>query len=228
MNQLLITGLKCQLLALVSVFMISVTTFAEVKLVGAEIVAETKVIKGEVWPEITTKVLIKTPPLAAVAIFAAYDYQKNYVPNLIKSQVSFEEVKGKENATHVSYKMDMPWPISDSVYIHGHELTAPAKDSYKVRWYMVESDSADNVKGFALFEPHPANPKFTLMTYKSLVSPKSFFAGALKKIMVGDVIKTLEAIRVAIEEAAQKKPELIKNYSDKIKKVLSGKPAYIQ
>lgn len=228
MNQHLITGLSYRLIVLVSIFVMPLALKAESKLYGAEPVVETKQVKGEVWPEVTVKVLIKATPLQAVAVFAAYDYQKNYIPNLLKSEVISEEVSAEKNDTQVGYKMDMPWPISDSEYIHGHELSAPATNEYKVRWYMVKSDSADNVQGYAHFVPHPALKDFTLMTYVSQVSPKSFFAGALKKLMVGDVLKSIEAIRNTTATLVKDKPEIVKKYSDKIRLVLSGKAAYLQ
>lgn len=228
MNQHLITGLSYRLHVLVSILLMPLSLQAESMLYGTKIITETKEIEGEVWPEVTAKALIKATPLESVAIFAAYDYQKNYVPNLLKSEVALEEVSSNKNNTHVSYKMDMPWPISDSEYVHGHELTKPAPDQYKVRWYMVKSDSAENVRGYALFAPHPTQKNFTLLSYVSLVSPKSFFAGALKKLMVGDVVNSLEAIRSTTEKLVKENPDLVKKYQDKIRLVLSGKPAYLQ
>lgn len=196
------------------------------KLSGSEIKPVAREIEGEVWPELTAKVLIKARPLESAAIFAAYDYQINYIPGLIKSKVIAEKVDKEVNDTRVAYTLEMPWPLSNSQYIHGHELTQPKKDVYKVRWYMIESDSADNVQGSATFAPHPQNPKYTLMTYVSLVSPKSFAAGIFKKIMVGDVIKSLKAIRETTEELKLKNSPLLKKYSTKITSVLAGQKAY--
>lgn len=184
-------------------------------------------IKDEVWPELHIVATIEADPLTAVAIFAAYDYQKNYVPNVLESSVVLEEVEGSKNKTNVKYKLDMPWPLSDSQYIHGHELTAPEADQYKVRWYVIESDSAELVKGHALFAPHPTLKGKTQLTYVSLVRPKSFLAGMFKKIMVGDVIKSITAIKTTTETLAQKEKELVEKYSDKIRQVLAGKRAYL-
>lgn len=201
--------------------------YAESQLLGTKITPKTVEVKDEVWPRVEAQALIKASPLASTAIFAAYDYQKNYIPNLLESKVTLENVTKGKNDTHVTYKLDMPWPLSDSSYIHGHELTSPDNGSYKVRWYMIKSDSAENVQGHALFAPHPQNPNYTLMTYVSLVSPKSFLAGIFKKIMVGDVIKSIEAIRSTTEKLSKENPALVQKYQDKIKNVLAGKPAYL-
>lgn len=199
-------------------------TFA---LVGEAIKPVPKEIENEVWPELTAKVLIKASPLQSVAIFAAYDYQKHYVPGLLESTVIKEVVSKGKNDTQVSYKLDMPWPISDSEYLHGHELTQPTQTSYRVRWYLIKSDSADNVRGTATFAPHPENPQYTLMTYISLVSPKSFAAGIFKKIMVGDVVKSLSAIRDTTEKLVKNQPQLVQQYEGKIQQVLRGENAYL-
>jgi hypothetical protein len=200
---------------------------AKEELKGTKIAIETTEVENEVWPQVNAKALIKASPLASAAIFAAYDYQKNYIPNLLESKVTLEKVGAKDNDTHVSYRLEMPWPLGDSKYIHGHKLTSPKEGSYKVSWYMVKSDSAENVQGYALFEPHPGNPKYTLMSYTSLVSPKSFLAGIFKKLMVGDVIKSIEAIRSTTEKLVKVEPKLVKKYQDKIENVLAGNKAYL-
>ncbi len=213
-------------LASLSLFL-SLFTGSALALEGDKIVPQTKEIKGEAWPEVKARVLIKAKPLESVAIFAAYDYQKEYIPDLMDSEVIVEKVGPTSNDTQVRYILKMPWPLGNSEYIHGHELTSPKKDAYKVRWYMIKSDSAEKVQGHALFEPHPEKPEFTLMTYKSLVTPKSFFAGIFRELMVKDVVKSIKAIRSTTEALAQKNPGLVNSYSEKIKDVLSGKRAYL-
>jgi len=186
---------------------------------------KTQEIKDQVWPRVVVTAHIDATPLESVAIFAAYDYQKNYIPNLIESKVHLEKVSANSNDTQVEYTLDMPWPLSDGHYIHGHKLTRPAPNSYKVEWYMVKSDSAEDVYGEALFEPSGPG-KGTTLTYVSNVTPKSFFAGIFKKMMLKDVRASVEAIIKTTEEKTKNNPELVSKYSDKINKVLSGQEAY--
>ncbi len=214
-------------LSFVLCFLHCFNVWPEKVLTATEITVRSVKIKDKVWPEVHAKALIKAHPLTSVAIFAAYDYQKNYIPKLIKSEVSSEKVTKTSNATEVSYSMDMPWPLDDSEYIHGHKLER-VESGYKVRWYMVKSNVAQDVRGHAIFEPHPQNPNYTLLTYVSLISPNSFFAGIFKKVMVSDLIKSIEAIRDTTEELLEKNPQLIKKYQDKIKVVLEGNPAYLR
>lgn len=213
-------------LAFVLCFLHSEAPRSEDTLIGSEITVKTVEIKGQVWPEVHVLALIKAPPLSSAAIFAAYDYQKNYIPKLLKSEVTSETVTESSNFTEVSYALDMPWPLKDSHYVHAHVLEKVDK-GLKVSWYKIKSDVTEAVKGHAIFAPHPQNPSFTLMTYVNLVTPKSFFAGIFKKLMIGDVLKSVQAIRQKTEELLVKNPQLVRDYEDKIKLVLKGKQAYL-
>ncbi|MCP4913187.1 MAG: hypothetical protein GY909_08705 [Oligoflexia bacterium] len=176
-------------------------------------------LKDYVWPRLHVFSYVKSTPLNAMGIFAAYDHQKNYVPNVIKSNVV--EVKSATNIL-VEYELKMPWPLDNGVYTHGHHLNK-SEQGYKLDWYLVKSNSADHVEGYAIFRNWG---KKTLMYYNSLVDPKSIFGGVLKKLMVKDVEKTLKAIIKEIEVVDQSKPELKQKYSDKITKALQGKKPY--
>ena len=190
------------------------------KLSHNSFVLKSKKVSGKVWPEIHVKAYLKAKPLEAVAIFAAYDLQKTYVPNLVGSEVVKQE---PPNEAHVDYKMDLPWPLGYSYYIHGHKLTQPTKNSYQVRWFLVKSDAADEVKGVALFEPYKDG---SLMSYKAFVDPKSFFAGVLKDLMVKDVNITIQAIIDAIEKYRAEPKNILPTYKQKILSALNGKKAY--
>lgn len=192
---------------------------------GRSLEIKTEEVKDQVWPRVVVTAYIEALPLESVAIFAAYDYQKMYIPNLIESKVHLQKVTNTSNEIQVKYTLDMPWPLNDGHYIHGHKLTRPKPNSYKVEWYMVKSDSTEDVHGEAIFEPSDQG-KGTKLTYISNVTPKSIFAGIFKKLMLKDVRSSVEAIIKTTEENVKKNPELISKYSDKINKVLSGQEAY--
>ena len=187
----------------------------------------TNKIEGKVWPEVIVKAYIPADPLSSAAVFAAFGYQKQYIPNLTQSKVIKEEVSKGENDIHVQYVMDMPWPISDSEYINGHRLLSPSEDSYRVEWYMVESDSADGLRGSASFTPYPNEKGATLLEYKTHVDPKSFLAGALKKFMLKDVKASINATIKETVRLEKNEKKLLKKYSDIFRDILSGKRAYL-
>lgn len=177
-----------------------------------------KNVNKSAWPELTIYSAIDTDPLHAIAIFSAYEHQRNYVPDLLESTVI------KQNSPTeviVRYKLKMPWPIPDSKYVHGHKLSQLDVNTYRLDWHMIESDSAEIVKGFAEFYPFEGR---TIFKYRSFVNPKSVLAGLLKKTMIKDVKRSLTAIR---DEAhrLKGKPESVK-FVGHIKSALGGKYAY--
>jgi hypothetical protein len=176
-------------------------------------------VKGKVWPKITIKALIESTPLKSAAIFSAFDYQKNYIPDMVVSKVISQP---KPTEVHVYYELDMPWPVSKGIYTNGHNISAPSKDEYKISWYSISSDIADDLKGSAHFIPY--NNK-TLLIYETHVDPKSFFAGIFKKLMVRDVEKSLKKIVSTIEKK-QHEPDFMKKYTQKLQNALSGISSY--
>ena len=180
--------------------------------------------KDQVWPEIEVWAFIEAPALVSVAIFAAYDYQKEYIPNLIKS-----EVVGQPSPTevHVSYELDLTWPIPNQLYTHGHHFSSPEKDHYLVRWFMVKSNSMKAVDGFAYFRPYQLGDRQgTLMTYRSLAEPQSSWVGILGRFMVKDVERSLRTTVTTIENLHAKKNPLVERYTIKIRRALNGQKAY--
>jgi hypothetical protein len=131
------------------------------KLNKYEMVTTTKEKKGKTWPIVEMRRIVRASPLSSVAIFLALDHQKEYVPNLIKS-VPAKHVSPTE--VHTDYEMELPWPLTNSVYTHASKLFKK-RDCYRVTWYMVKSNSAETVEGFASFCPHP---KGTYMEYQIL------------------------------------------------------------
>ena len=123
----------------------------------------------------------------SVAIFAAYDIQKDYVPNIIKS-TPIRHVTATD--VHTAYELHMPFPLPNATYIHGAKIFQH-KNDFEVQWYMVESSSALIVNGSVYFSPY--NGK-TLMRYRSYVKPKSVLGTLVKKAMLRDVLASITAI----------------------------------
>ena len=180
--------------------------------------------KGQVWPEIEVWAFIQAPTLVSTAIFAAYDYQKEYIPNLIKSEVVNQP---SPTEVHVSYELDLTWPIPNQRYTHGHHLSSPQKEHYRVSWFVLQSDSMKALNGFAYFRPYQLGGRQgTLMTYRSLAEPKASWTGILGRFMVKDVERSLRTTVKTIENLHAGKNPLIERYSIKIRRALNGQTAY--
>jgi len=192
------------------------------KLANGEMVIKTKEIKEMVWPELTFYVLIPATPLESVSIFYALDHQKNYIPNLLKSDVVAQDTPSQAT---VEYELKLPWPLSNSRYTHGHQLEA-SKDlsSYKVSWWMIKSSNTEKVQGDATFQAYQGK---TLMMYRSLVAPKSIFANFVESKLVKDVQKSLEATSNEIKRVKNSDRNLLIKYVSFIEDALSGKFSYL-
>ncbi len=193
---------------------------AELKAVTArEFVLKTRELPGSVWPEITYYAIINVTPLEAVAVFAAYDAQKDYVPNVLKS-TPVKHVTATDVLT--DYELHMPFPIPNARYLHGAKIFKH-KNDYEVQWYMVESTSAEDVKGSVYFQSYEGK---TLMRYKSYVKPKSVFGSFVKKAMFKDVLKSITAIRDFTEKSKTENPVFVSKYSEFITRALNGEFVY--
>ena len=193
---------------------------AEIKQINArEFVIKTEEVPGSPWPEITYYAVIDSTPLESIALFAAYDIQKDYIPNIIKSQVS-KQVSPTDVIT--SYELHLPFPLSNAVYSHGARLFKLNED-YALAWYMVESSSSEDVKGNAYFTPY--NGK-TLFRYRSYVKPKSMLGSFVKKAMMKDVNATIVAIRNFIEKNKREQTAINTKYSEFVTRALRGEFVY--
>lgn len=193
---------------------------AEIRQVeGREFVVRTKDVPGSAWPEITYYALINAPALEAVGLFAAYDIQKDYTPNLLKS-TPVKHVSPTDVQTE--YELQIPFPLSNAKYIHGAKIFKHA-DDYEVEWYMVESSSSEDVRGSAYFQND--NGK-TLLRYRTYVKPKSIFGSFVKKVMFKDVEKSIIAICSFIERTVKENPTLSSKYSEFITRALRGEFVY--
>ena len=193
---------------------------AEIRqLEGREFIVRTKDIPGSAWPEITYYALINATPLESVGLFAAYDIQKDYTPNLLKS-TPVKHVSPTDVQTE--YELHIPFPLSNARYIHGARIFKHA-DDYEVQWYMVESSSSEDVHGGAYFQNY--NGK-TLLRYRTYVKPKSIFGSFVKKFMFKDVEKSIVAIRTFIERTVKENSALSSKYSEFITRALRGEFVY--
>ena len=185
---------------------------------SGQIVTRKQNVNKSSWPRLTFYFLINATPLESVSTFAAFEHQKNYVPELLESMVVNQI---SPVVVDTKYKMNLPWPLSDSEYVHRTHLKTLDVNTFRVDWTMIESDTAEKVEGFAEF--YPLSGK-TLCKYQSFINPKSFLAGLFKKTMIKDVKASLEAIRNEIMRV-KSSPEK-KQFVRLLKDALQGKFAY--
>lgn len=169
------------------------------KLFNGEFVLVAHEVKDNPWPRLEIFKLVDSDPLSIAAFFADFEEQIEYVPELLKAKI----INSAPLDVQVAYEMNLPWPISNAVYTHGHQLSQPNKDQYKVAWYMINSSVAESVTGHAEFI---GQGNRTLWHYQALVRPKSALAGLFSGTMKSDTLKSLSATLDAFELWRREKP----------------------
>lgn len=184
-----------------------------------EVIQKTKAVEGSAWPEITQYLLIEATPLESMGIFSALDYQKDYVPNVIKSK-PIKHITALEVLTE--YEMHVPFPLSNAHYTHGSVVHKYDED-YELTWYKVESTSTQEVSGSAYFTAYKNK---TFFRYRSYIKPKSMLGSLVKKIMLKDVLGSIKSIRSHIEKLKKENSPLLAKYSAFITNALNGEFVY--
>lgn len=168
------------------------------------------------WPAVHMFTKLKVSAVEGLALFLALDIQKEYIPNLLASK-PIKHITATE--VYTEYEMKLPWPLSNSHYVHGSDFKK-TPDGYRAYWYMVKSDSANSVNGFAHFKENG------LLHYHSAVDPKSAIAPLLKGFMIDNVKETFEAIVNFIHNTKKSNPQRLQKYVDYINRSLKGEFVY--
>lgn len=180
-----------------------------------------EMVSNAPWPKVTIYMKVAATPEEAIALFSDFERQKDYVPNLLESKV-VKQLSPSE--VHTKYELKMPWPLSNSHYIHGTIIDHHAS-TYSIRWYMVESDSIDKVEGKATFLSYKNQ---TLMIYESLIYPKSFLARLFAGSMVSDTEASTLAVKKFIEEESKQKKESYQHSLDQLRRSLAGELVFVK
>lgn len=190
------------------------------EVLNKKLIVKTSEVKEATWPEVTIYALINSTALEAVAVFAAYHYQKEYVPHVLISQ-PVKHVTPTD--VHVSYERDNPWPLSNSSYTTGNRLKRFQKVGYEVEWYFVKSDSTTESRGKAHFLPYEQN---AILRYRTFIQPKSFFARFVKGSMVSDVTSAVQSIVNYIDMLKKEKPQDMKKFIKLVNGALAGRNVF--
>ena len=173
------------------------------RLTNKELIVHSKEISKCPWPEITVFTIIDVPPVDAAALFSNYQEQKEYIPDLIKSEPA---KRIAENEVIVDFEMNLPWPLSTSKYSTGNVFQKLDGNEYEISWYLVESDSLIDSKGTVRFIPYGEK---TLLKYQSLIHPDSKLAFLFCSRAKSGITKTVQAIVSYLEGTKNRDPEKI-------------------
>ncbi len=181
-------------------------------LLSGKLIVKKEIIKDTPWPKVTILSIINATPLESISIFTAYNEHKDFIPDLLTSKVIKEITK---TDVHISFELNIPWPLSNSKYVTGNKLSREKNNSYQVKWYFVKSDSSKDNYGKVVFSPYKDK---TIMEYQNFTQPKSSLAKLFKKKMIKKTKETVIEIKNRIETIS--KTSKIKTYIAELKKKL--------
>ncbi|MCC7441311.1 MAG: hypothetical protein IT285_06750 [Bdellovibrionales bacterium] len=169
---------------------------------AGEVVAVTQDVEGKPWPKVWVFIRIGSTPEEAASVWSDFDLQKSYVPKLLESKI----VRRIDAATcHVSYKLDLPWPIADESYTVEDRVSREG-EAYLVSWMLVRADTTKQSDGFTRFESLGTG---TLLTYFNFVVPGQGLAGIVDGQAEKQVKEVARALRTQVEMERSTQPELL-------------------
>ncbi len=181
------------------------------KIYKGEIIIMKEKIANAPWPNVIVYSLVNATSLESVAVFSAYEEHKDYIPDLLVSKIV--KVISKTDV-HIAFKLNIPWPLSNSNYIMGNKLSKKKNGAYQVKWYFVKSDSSKDNYGKIVLTPYKDK---TIMKYENFTYPKSSLAKLFKTKMIKKVKETVIAIKKKIEDIKGSNNNTIKFYITALK-----------
>ncbi len=191
-----------------------------------ELVYKEKEVEGSVWPERKIYAVIPVEPVEAAAVFADYEYQKEYIPDMVEATVIRQD---SPTETVVSYLVEMPWPVVKEEFTNSHTIKTYREDGgdgYLIAWEQLDGSSAENSHGSARFEPYDEGR--CIMEYTSFIQPKSALAGLgfVEKKGKENLKKSVTALIDEIIEVRRNKTNLLLEQLQQLQAALDGTYVY--
>jgi len=164
------------------------------ELAEGKLVVHSEEIPGAPWPRLKVYARVQAPVKQIEEVFRDYEGASSYIPGLKSAEVlSRPEV----NIYEVRYTSALP--------VVG-ETRSTVRNTYSregkalvVRWELIEADMADESLGELWVEP---NGEGSILRYTNFVRPKSSLAVVAKFAALGEVKKTVAALRSESEKRA--------------------------
>lgn len=163
----------------------------------------TKDFEGRPWPQVTIYQVVNATPEEVAAVFFDYEDNKNFVPNLLKSDIS---KKITSCTMEIDYGVDVPI-LPDEFYTVRNTIKLTSPEHYRVDWKLIRAVQTKDSVG--CFRVEPYNGK-TLICYQNLVTPGSSMAGLLRKTALSQMKDAASAIVSRAEKLKASNPAQLK------------------
>lgn len=173
------------------------------KVQNGELVVKTTPVEGSHWPDVQVYARIDSTPEEAMAVFADYELQKEYLNNILKSEVT---KRIDRRTVEVSYTYDVPWPMSNEDYTVRDTLGRLGSDGYRMDWTLVRADTIKDSNGEACYSPLGTG---TFLAYRNFVKPGRAGSGWIDGRAVSDVRDAVRDIRNQIHKERRERQDLL-------------------
>jgi len=180
-----------------------------------EQIAISEVITGKPWPRVKIYRTVDATPEEVAAVFCDFDNAKDYVPNVLKSNVAN---RVSPSVLDVDYGLNVPI-LPDEFYTTRNALKSPAPNFYRIDWKLLRAVQTKDSVGCLRIEPFEGK---TLICYENLVTPGSSMAGLLKGKALQQMGETVAAIAARVESQKTSRPEDLKREVEALREMLKA------
>lgn len=182
---------------------------------SGQMITITEEVEGKPWPKVKCYRLVKATPEETAAVFFDYKNAKQFVPNVLKSDISNQI---SPTVAEIDYGIDVPI-LPDEYYTVRNTLTMPGENCYKFHWKLLKAIQTKDSEGTFRTEPFEGG---TIISYHNLVTPGSSMAGLLRGKALSQMKETVEAIAARVEKEKTTMPAELKRQVGELQKALGG------
>jgi hypothetical protein len=185
---------------------------------GGDQVVVIENIEGNAWPRVKIYRSINADPEQVAAVFFDFEEAKNFVPNVIKSEISN---RVSPCVMEVDYGLDVPI-FPDEFYTVRNSLRLLDENSYRFDWKLLRAvmtkDSVGN------FRVQPWEGK-SIICYQNMVTPSSNIAVLLRSRAIEQMKETTRALAAHVEKEKATNPAGLKKQIAALRTALRQQPS---
>ena len=190
--------------ALAGTMMDEITSVQQEQVKKGTQVLITEDVVGNAWPRVKVYRVVNATPEEMAAVFFDFNNAKDFVPNVLKSDIS---KKVSPTVLEVDYGIDIPI-LPDEYYTTRNTLMVLPGGGYEVDWKLLRAVQTKDSVGKLRMVPYGDGK--TLICYQNLVTPGSVMAGLLRGKAIEQMRDSVQAIALHVEKEKTCDPAALK------------------
>jgi hypothetical protein len=185
---------------------------------GGDQVVVIENIEGNAWPRVKIYRSINADPEQVAAVFFDFEEAKNFVPNLIKSEISN---RVSPCVMEVDYGLDVPI-FPDEFYTVRNSLRLLDENSYRFDWKLLRAVMTKDSVGNFRIQPWEGK---SIICYQNMVTPSSNIAVLLRSRAIEQMKETTRALAAHVEKEKATNPAGLKKQIATLRTALRQQPS---